>query len=111
MSRHTPAITASGEGLVVRLRVKPGGSRNAVLGRTALADETEAVALAVSAPPEGGRANKAVIALLAEAWDLPQRDLSIMTGGASRTKLLAVEPADEADRQRLADWFGRLPRV
>ena len=49
-----PALSIVKGAVRLRLRVKPGASRLSVLGRTHLAEDQEAVALAVSAPPEGG---------------------------------------------------------
>lgn len=43
----------------------------------------------VRAVPEGGRANDAVIALLAEAFDIPKSTLSITKGSTGRHKIIA----------------------
>ena len=45
----------------------------------------------VTAPAEAGRANEAVIALLAKTLSLPRRDISIAAGFGSRDKLLAFD--------------------
>ncbi len=44
----------------------------------------------VTAPAEGGRANEAVIALLAEQFHFPQRAITIVQGQTSRRKLIEI---------------------
>jgi uncharacterized protein YggU (UPF0235/DUF167 family) len=44
----------------------------------------------VTAAPEGGKANAALIALLARTWRLPKRDLAIVLGAADRRKTVHV---------------------
>jgi uncharacterized protein (TIGR00251 family) len=46
--------------------------------------------LRVTEPPEGGKANAAMIALLARAWRLPKRCLTIVSGDTSRIKRVHV---------------------
>lgn len=47
--------------------------------------------VAVTAPPERGRANEAVITALAEYWNVPRRAVRIVQGAASRRKVVAVD--------------------
>lgn len=56
----------------------------------------------VSAPPEGGKANRAVVDLLAERLGVPRRAVRIVTGLASPWKIVEVDglTADET-RERL----------
>lgn len=70
-----------------RLAVKatPGARAEAVT----LADG--AVRVKVRAPADKGAANEAVIALLAEALDLPPSRLTLLRGATSRQKLFRVE--------------------
>ena len=46
--------------------------------------------VAVTAAPERGRANAAMIALLAKAWGVPKSSLSVIKGETDRTKTLFV---------------------
>lgn len=48
------------------------------------------VRAAVTAPAEGGRANEALLRLLARAWNLPRRDLRIASGVTNRNKAVHV---------------------
>lgn len=55
----------------------------------------------VTAPPEGGKANDAVIELLASTLDVPARTISIVSGRGGRDKLveLAGLAPGEAERR------------
>lgn len=55
----------------------------------------------VVAAPERGRANDAVVALLAETLSLPREDVAVVAGAMSRDKVveLAGISAEEADRR------------
>jgi uncharacterized protein (TIGR00251 family) len=70
----------------LRLRVVPGARRSGVVGR-----HGEAWKVRVSAPAEDGRANDAVLALLAETLCLPRRDLELTAGFTSRDKVVALD--------------------
>jgi len=71
----------------VRLRVKvvPGASRSRVAGM--LGDRLK---LSVAAPPEDGKANKAVCAMIAEMLDVPARDVAVVAGTTNPQKTLMV---------------------
>jgi len=57
----------------------------------------------VTAPPVGHAANDAVIEVLAGALDVPKRALTIVAGGQSRSKSIAVADLSEAEvRRRLS---------
>lgn len=73
---------------VVLLPVKgvPGARRDEVVGRLG-----ERLKVRVSAPPEGGRANRAICAAVARALGLPAGRVSIHSGGTNPEKVLRVE--------------------
>jgi uncharacterized protein len=79
----------------VRLRVSPGARRNEVVGR-----HGEGWKIRVAAPPEGGRANDAVLDLLARKLSLPRQSLSIVSGQAARDKIVHMEGIDRAETER-----------
>jgi uncharacterized protein len=82
----------------LRLRVVPGATRSRVVGRYG-----DAWKVRVTAPPEGGRANEAVLAVLAEALDVSRRDLELISGRSSRDKVVALDGmTSEAAEERLA---------
>lgn len=79
----------------VRLRVSPGARRNELVGR-----HGEGWKARVAAPPEGGRANEALLDLLARELSLPRRSLSIVSGQAGREKVVEMEGIDRAETER-----------
>ncbi len=85
-------------GVLVPVKVVPGASRSRVVG---ILDG--ALKVAVAAPPEKGKANKALIKILAEIFDLPKNRVSIEHGQSSHHKIVLLHGAD-ADhvRDRLA---------
>lgn len=86
-------------GVTIQLRVQPK-ARRTVLERTA----EGGLKAAVTAAPEDGKANVAVVALLAEAWRLPKSTFEVVRGAAGRDKTLSIagEPAALADR--ICEW-------
>ena len=74
------------------VRVQPGARRNAIVGR--MGDGT--LKLAVSAPPEGGRANAAVLELLAATLGVRARQLQVVRGAGARSKVVAIEGLEGA---------------
>jgi uncharacterized protein (TIGR00251 family) len=99
-------VSAASDGVRVALRVMPKSSANRILGCAGEADGGRVLKVAVTAAPEDGKANEAVIALLAKAWQLPKRDLSIATGAAARRKLLHVAGDPKILLPRLRDMIG-----
>lgn len=79
----------------LRLRVMPGARRTELVGR-----HGDAWKVRVSAPPENGRANDAVLNLLAERIGLPRRAVSIASGHSGRKKVVQVDGIDLAESER-----------
>lgn len=81
----------------VPVRVKPGSSRAKVGGRYG----EDQLVVAVNAPPVEGAANAAVIAAMAKALAVRPRQVSIIGGLTSRSKIVAIEvPDDEVTAMR-----------
>ena len=89
------ARAASGESFAVY--VTPRAGRSEVAG-----ERDGAVWVRLAAPPVEGKANAALIALVAERLGVPKGAVEIVAGASSRAKRLRVAgvPADRA-RQRL----------
>jgi uncharacterized protein len=82
-------------GTRLRLRVAPGSRRPGVAGR-----HGDGWKVRVAQPPEGGRANEAVVELLAETLDLPRAAVSIVSGHGGRDKIVALEGIEPAEAER-----------
>ena len=79
----------------IALVVTPRSGRDEVVGLRQGADDLVEVVVRVTAPPEGGKANKAVCKLLARELNLPKTAISVKRGDTSRHKV--VEVAASAD--------------
>jgi uncharacterized protein len=89
----------------VFVRVMPNASLDAVEGVVVRDDGQARLAMRVRAVPEKGKANKAVVALLAKTLGLPKSALSVTSGETSRDKTVRIASAEglkEALRQLAA---------
>ena len=82
------------------VRVRPGARRTTVGGRWG-DDERAALVVHVQAPAVDGRANAAVLAALALAFDVRPAAVRLVRGATSRTKLVEVDGVDEQALERL----------
>lgn len=95
MGADAPEFTGDGDGTRLRLRVSAGASRSRVLGA-----HGGALKLSVKAPPERGKANREVLALVADAFGLAPSDVALVSGETAPDKVVALPlaPAEAARR-------------
>jgi hypothetical protein len=86
-------------GVTIQLRVQPRARR---LALDCTADG--GLKAAVTAAPEDGKANDAVVALLAQAWRLPKSTIEIVRGGTAREKTLKITGEPVALADRISEW-------
>lgn len=84
------------EGARIVLRVTPNAACDRIEGPQLRADGVCALRVRVSAPPDKGAANKAVIALVAKALSLPKSALDLVSGQTGRTKVILVRHEPQA---------------
>lgn len=77
------------DGLVITARISPKASRDAVVGVMPTPDG-EALKISVTAPPDKGKANAAVVALLAKAFGVAKSSVTVLAGDTDRRKVLRV---------------------
>ncbi|MBN1239143.1 MAG: DUF167 domain-containing protein [Gammaproteobacteria bacterium] len=80
------------------VKVTPRASRNEVVGWVG-----GKLKVKVAAAPEGGRANDALAAFLAERLGLPRRSVRVATGHTSSSKIVEIAGIRQAD---LVERFG-----
>lgn len=97
--------SATPSGLSLALRVVPKARRNRIEGVVSEADGSSALKVAVTAAPEAGKANAAVIALLAKEWRLAKSAMRVTRGGANRRKTVAIDGDASALKEKLDGWF------
>jgi uncharacterized protein YggU (UPF0235/DUF167 family) len=86
---------------VVACRLTPKDPRDAIDGVSRLADGTSVLLARVRSPPEDGRANEALCALLAAKLDAPVSRVRLAAGARSRLKQVGVGGDPEALIARL----------
>ncbi len=102
MSTSLP-FTLAPDGVRLAVRVTPRASAGRILGLAPDGAGGVALKLAVTAAPEAGKANEAVLALLAREFRLKRRDLTLALGAASRSKLVHVAGDPAALAQQLEE--------
>lgn len=83
-------IQAIEGGVTVDVKVVPGASRERLLG-----EWNGRARIAVAAAAEGGKANKAVEALLAKLVGVRRRDVAVQSGHGSPLKTVRIAGVDE----------------
>ncbi len=107
-SSDAPLSTAA-DGVRVAVRLSPRARADRLDGVARLADGAAVLKVSVAAPPAEGRANRALLQLLAREWDLPRRDLAIVGGRKSRSKTVRIAGDPAALLKRLGAALAALP--
>jgi uncharacterized protein (TIGR00251 family) len=85
-------VTPHARGAVLPVRARPGARRNAVLD-----EHAGSLRVSVTAPPEDGKANDAIVRVLADTFGRSRSTIHLIAGQTSRTKKFLFESitADE----------------
>src|SRR5687767_6180090 len=90
-------ITERGTSLRFSVRVQPRASRSAIVGV-----HGDALRVQLAAPPVDGAANEALTELLADALGIARTAVRVISGAASRGKVVEVDGANVENVLRLA---------
>lgn len=105
-----PPFRDGKKGLVLRLRLTPNSSRDSVDGLVTLPNEMCVLKVRVRAVPEHGKANKAVIKLIAKSIGLAPSKFSLASGSKDRNKELLI--ADEGcQTTKVKQWIDTLEEI
>jgi hypothetical protein len=77
---------------LLNVKVVPGASRDRVAGKYG-----DGIKVQVSAPPEGGRANRAVEELLAKALGVKAQQVRVVKGHTQPRKVVEIEEVEQGD--------------
>lgn len=80
---------ADADGLLLTLRVSPKASREVIAGVMPTPDG-HALKVCVTAPPDKGKANAAVAALLAKAFGVAKSSVAVVSGETDRRKIVRI---------------------
>jgi uncharacterized protein (TIGR00251 family) len=98
-------LRAAADGTTLAVRAQPGAKKTAIVGVYG-EGTTAQLKIAVQAPPLEGRANQALIAFLAETFDLPKGAVKLVSGELSRQKVFLLRRMTMARaRAVLAMWM------
>ena len=98
------ALTRHGDHVRLTVRLTPNGGRDAIDGLETGADGERHVKARVSVPPEKGKANKALVALVAKWAGVSKSAVSLVSGDTQRKKILRIDGDPE-------DLMARLERA
>jgi uncharacterized protein (TIGR00251 family) len=100
------AVSEHPEGCVLPVRVQPGARRTGVQG-----EQAGALKVAVAAPPQDGRANKALIETLGDALGVRRSQIVLLSGQTRRDKRILVRGVTTTElNARIAAAFARWLR-
>ncbi len=102
---HPACYRLSPLGLSLFVRVTPNAGRDAIEGVEQRDDGSAVLRVRVKAVPDKGKANAAVVALLAKALGVPRSAVTVVSGETARLKTLAVV----GDSAALIRALGNIP--
>ena len=82
-------LRATAAGVTLAVRAQPGAKKTAITGVYGEGASAQ-LKIAVQAPPIEGQANSALIAFLAETFDLPKNGIEVISGELSRSKVFLL---------------------
>lgn len=103
---NVPFRTTAG-GIELYVRLSPKASKDDVAGLKEFDGKTY-VQARVRAVPEDGKANKAVIDLIAARLGVPKSSIELASGQTSRLKTLAISGDAPALERKLTDWLNSI---
>lgn len=77
-------------GIIIHLKVIPNSSKNEVCGIINDANGQEFLKVKVTAIPDEGKANKALLKFLSKEWNIKPSDIEIISGQTSRIKKIQI---------------------
>jgi hypothetical protein len=97
------SLEAHPDGTILPVRAQPGARRNEIRG-----EQAGALKVSVTQAPEKGKANKALIEVLAKALGLKKSQLELLSGETSSQKRFLVYGASSDElRRRIEPWLGK----
>lgn len=97
----TDALSPAPGGARLAVRLTPKARRDRIEGAVHEADGQTSLKVAVSAPPVDGKANAALVALIAASLGVTKSSVSLAAGAGGRRKLLFIAGDAAAMRARL----------
>jgi uncharacterized protein (TIGR00251 family) len=83
------------DGVMLYVRATPKASRNAITGIAEGSNQQLELKISVTAVPDGGKANEAILNLLGNEWKLLKSPMRVLSGTTNRHKVILI--AGDAD--------------
>ena len=82
----------TGNDIIIKVKIVPGSSNNKIIGKY-----NDALKISITAPPVEGEANKKCISYLAKCFDVAKSKIEIISGQASKNKLIKIYDISQKD--------------
>ena len=99
-----PFTELTSKGLRVRIRLTPSGRRDGFDGVMMDAQENAVLKASVTKAPEDGKANQALIKMLAKEWKVAKSTIEVIQGQTSRNKVLLISGDAAPLQNNIAKW-------
>ena len=98
-------LTETNDGIILPVRASPGSRRNEIRG-----EQNGNLKVSVTAVAEKGKANQAIVALLAKQLGLRKSQLTLVSGETNRVKRFCITGTNrDSLRQMLAKFLSPDP--
>jgi uncharacterized protein len=108
LSDDTLPFSKTTDGVLVAIRLTPKASQNRILGFEIRDDGHVFLKAAVTAVPEKGKANRALLKLLSKTWGVGMRSLNLIRGEKDRYKTILVSDDTNQLLGQLTAWARTL---
>lgn len=98
-------------GVRISVRLNPGAGRTGIDGLAERAGGHIALKARVTAAPEKGKANDALLKLLSKTWGIPKSRMTVVAGRTDRNKIIHVDGEPDALMQTLTGWLNTSMRT
>ncbi len=105
MAEEPSPFSIVAEGVRIRVRLTPKASRDRIEGLQPDAEGGCFLKVSVTAVPEGGKANAALVKRLAKEWRLPKTSLTVVSGATDRRKTVLAAGNSEDLMHVFTQWM------
>jgi len=96
------------DGVRLAVRLTPKAARDRIDGLAADAAGSVVLKVSVTAVPEDGKANAALIKFLSKQWKVPKSSLTIVQGATDRRKVIEISGESQILVDHLSQWMAKL---
>ena len=106
MAKAAYEVVSDGQQVKLFVRLTPKASRNAIGGMQEDADGQKRLKATVTTVPENGKANEALVKLLAKTAKWPKSAITIVSGQTDRNKVLIIAGDATQIMAQINIWTG-----